>query len=92
MQKKSNREDGSKMLLLEVQEKKNNKFRTCEQVGMINGSYVVYHNNGDIERVIDGFLYLKELFENLQLYQFIKVVNEHKTVKLQDNYYLVNVL
>lgn len=80
------------MLLLEVQEKKKDKFRTCEQVGMLNGNYIVYRNNGDIERVVDGFLYLKSMFENLQLYQFIKVVREHKTVKLQDNYYLVNVL
>ena len=80
------------MLLLEVQEKKNNKFRTCEQVGLLDGSYIVYHNNGEHEAVNDGFNYLKSMFENLQLYQFIKVVREHKTVKLQDNYYLVNVL
>lgn len=80
------------MLLLEIQEKKGSKSRTCEQMGMLDGNYIIYHNNGNIERVVDGFLYLKELFENLQLYQFIKVVKEHKTVKLQDNYYLVNVL
>lgn len=53
------------MLLLEVQEKKDNKFRTCEQL---------------------------EMFIGLQLYQFIEVVKKHKTIKLQDNYYLVNVL
>lgn len=80
------------MLLLEVQEKKGNKSRTCEQLGMMDGGYTVYHNNGDMENVNDGFNYLKSMFENLQLYQFIKVVREHKTVKLQDNYYLVNVL
>ncbi len=79
-------------MLLEVQERKEGKYRTCEQVGMLDGNYIVYHNNGDIERVVDGFLYLKELFKNLQLYQFIKVVKEHATIKLQDNYYLVNVL
>lgn len=80
------------MLLLEVQERKENKFRTCEQLGLLNGNYIVYHNNGDTEIVNDGFLYLKELFENLQLYQFIKVVKKHEKIKLQDNYYLVNVL
>lgn len=80
------------MLLLEVQERKENKFRTCEQLGLLNGNYIVYHNNGEIETVNDGFNCLKSMFESLQLYQFIKVVKEHATIKLQDNYYLVNVL
>lgn len=79
-------------MLLEVQERREGKYRTCEQVGMLDGNYIVYHNNGIIEHVDDGFYYLKSMFENLQLYQFIEVVKQHAKIKLQDNYYLVNVL
>lgn len=79
-------------MLLEVQERKEGKYRTCEQVGMLDGNYIVYHNNGNMEYVNDGFNYLKSMFTDLQLYQFIKVVKEHARIKLQDNYYLVNVL
>lgn len=80
------------MLLLEIQTRKNGTCKTCEQVGMLDGNYIVYHNNGNMEYVNDCFNYLKSMFTDLQLYQFIKVVKEHARIKLQDNYYLVNVL
>ena len=75
-------------MLLEIQ----NNGKTMQQLGMINGNYIVYYCNGLQEKVNDMFLFLKGLYSTLQLYQFIGCVKKHKTIRLNDGSYLVNVL
>lgn len=75
-------------MLLEIQSQNG---KTMQQLGMLNGNYIVYHCNGYQKKVSDIFLFLKELYPTLQMYQFVSCVKKHKTIKL-DNCYLVNVL
>ena len=74
--------------MIEIQ---NQDGKTMQQLGMLNGNYIVYHYNGYQEKISDIFLFLKELYPTLQLYQFIDCVKKHKMIRL-DSCYLVNVL
>lgn len=61
-------------MLLEIQ----NNGKTIQQLGMMDDNYIVYYCNGLQEKVNDMFLFLKELYPTLQLYQFIGCVKKHK--------------